>query len=308
MAILAVALPISGCGSAGGEEPGESSRIFEQADGPVSKARFIEQANTLCHRTSMIVHDGIQPYIDQGLKAVERPGVARGMVHDIVAPGLETQVVAIGALNWPPGDRREIRAMLSAIEEAAEGGRVDPVGLILHHEQALAKAKQLAADYGASDCGRLWIVLPDPDTEALEETEEEDKDEFIEHADSLCRRATAIVQEGLLPYIRKGPKAIGTPIVVAEMVDEVVALELEAQSGAIRALHPPADDKREIEAILAALEEVGERGRKRPAGLIFHSHRAFAGARRIAEEYGFSYCGRLWIVLPNASYQTHIID
>jgi hypothetical protein len=282
VAALAILLPIAGCGGGGGD--GETSSVGG------AKARFIERADTVCRRTSAIVHAGIQPYIEEGLEAVETPAVAGGMVDEIVAPDLEAQIVAI-------------RAFLSAIEEAAQNGRKDPAELILHSRRALASARRLGEAYGFSHCGRLWIVLPSANNEAR--SEDDTKAAFVEHADSLCRRATAIVQAGLQPYVEKGPRAIKKPATVQGMAYDVVTLELEALAGAIKALDPPPGGAEEVKAFLSAIEEAAQNGRKDPAELIFHSRRALASARPLGEAYGFSYCGRLWIVLPRANSMRH---
>lgn len=303
------ALQAAGCG--GDEAPSRDGGASDDAadvaalSGRVgSEDAFIAQADMLCSRTSAIVHDGLQPYMEQGLEAVETRAVAGGMVRDIVAPDLETLAVAIGALDWPAGAEAEVGAFLTALEEVAENGREDPVELILHHKRAMAGAERLAEAYGFSNCGRLRIVLPDEDEEA--ESEGDSKEEFIERADSLCRRATAIVLAELQPYIKRGAKAVRRPSTVQKIADDVVALELEAEFGALSNLEWPAGDDGEIGAFLAAIEDVIDRSRERPAELIFHTRHAFKSARRLAEAYGFSYCGRVWIVLPNSNSEAHL--
>lgn len=296
LSIVAIAVAGTGCGDGGDGGGGDA------AETPM--ARFVARADTLCARTSALVHDGVQPYMDQGREAVETGAIAKGMVNDIVAPDLEALVVALATLEWPAGSEAELNALLAELQAVADEARLDPLGLVLAHERALARAARLADVYGLTECGRLRIVLPSGDGEA--EDADEDGSQFVERADALCRRAAAIVQAELQPYVNRGSRAVRRPATTQKMAF-AIALELEAMHGAVRRLTWAEEDEERAPAFLDALEERFDAGVEEPRRLVLQNQRVLAPARNAAQDLGLAYCGRFWIVRPNARSDARLL-
>lgn len=118
------------------------------------------------------------------------------------------------------------------------------------------------------------------------------KAQFIEAANELCVQSRKSLQQDIAPFL-SGKTGKKSPQVLAEeIISEVIAPDLEAQISEIRALDPSPSEEKQVEAILAAIQESVDRAEEDP--LVFvRSERPMLKAEKLAREYGVQACGRL---------------
>lgn len=117
------------------------------------------------------------------------------------------------------------------------------------------------------------------------------QEEFINEANALCNKASAQFEKELQPYIQKGLKAIAEDSTT--IVEDLVVPGIEAEIDELRALGPPPEDRAEVEAIFAALEDAAEQAESDPEGFVGEETGGYAESERLAEAYGIDACGAL---------------
>jgi len=146
LALLLCALAL-GCGGSG-----ETSTIAGPApEGPLPKDEFIRQADAICLSGDSRIEAAADDLAASGQNPT--PAQVRRIALDIVVPGLEAELDAIGALPPPSGDTREVEGILSATQEGIDQIEADPESLTAGPPPGLEKAGRLARAYGAEECG-----------------------------------------------------------------------------------------------------------------------------------------------------------
>lgn len=138
--VLALGLPAAGCG---GDD--------DDSDTPLTKAEFIDQADTICSETNAETQKEVSEFLDGGSPTAENlPEVA-----EFVASGIQDQVSGIRGLTPPEGDEAEIDAILTKADEGAEAIRENPDSLSGSGvaNPSLDEANELAVAYGLQVCG-----------------------------------------------------------------------------------------------------------------------------------------------------------
>ena len=142
---LALAL-VAGCG--GGESRDETGYAPLVARAP-GKVEFLREAERICHSTNARVEaaaDELARFRDPP------PAEVRRVVISVAIPALEAEVRAIGAIGAPPGDEREVNAIIAATEAGIEELRADPQIVVDGPPPALRRAGRLARAYGSREC------------------------------------------------------------------------------------------------------------------------------------------------------------
>lgn len=115
------------------------------------------------------------------------------------------------------------------------------------------------------------------------------KEEFIARADAICERYNPHVND----VVRRLPPG-DQPAGARMMHDEFVPL-MRAQVRELRALRPPAEDRREIDALFdgvdAATDELERRAAGDAASVFAPDFDPYEPANRAARAYGLGVCG-----------------
>lgn len=113
------------------------------------------------------------------------------------------------------------------------------------------------------------------------------KEEYIAQGDAICTAGDEeLVAEA---EERFGSAEEAPPRAEQEaFISEIVAPGFEQQLEELRELSPPEEDQEQIDALLAALEELADAAANDPGAVIDGE---FTEASRLAREYGFTACG-----------------
>jgi hypothetical protein len=144
-AALALAA-LAGCG--GDDESNDFSPVVTE---PLSKVEFLQEADRIC----LAAESQIEAAADDLVAGPGRPDPAEveRVAISIVVPALESEVRAIRSVGIPPGDKREVEAILAATEEGIAAIEADPRGLLEAVPADLRRAQRLAEAYGSQQCG-----------------------------------------------------------------------------------------------------------------------------------------------------------
>jgi hypothetical protein len=118
------------------------------------------------------------------------------------------------------------------------------------------------------------------------------KAEFIKKADAVCKKGSEAITADYGEFLRehKGVKN-PTEALFSELVDRVVAPNLEREVEEIRALGAPKGQEARVEAVLAAVERSLTTAEEEPRNVINDMPKVFGEADKVAKQYGFRVCG-----------------
>jgi hypothetical protein len=117
------------------------------------------------------------------------------------------------------------------------------------------------------------------------------KDEFIEQADAICANGDKAITADFKDFAEeKGIKGAPNKAQQEEAIAEVVAPAVQEQADGIRALAAPEGDEKQIEAMLAAVEEGVEDLEENPRQLT-EGKNPLAKGSKLARDYGLEKCG-----------------
>lgn len=159
IAVLASALIVSGCGgsdsSASGDSSSEDSTTSGSA-GPLTKAVFVKQANTICKEGSDKIHAEEKPFFKQhGIKSKTSATKKQSeeFISDVVAPAVEEQAEGVAAIGAPKGDEKEVAAIVEGIEKVAKAAGEAPASILIETPKGpLAEVNKAAKAYGVEEC------------------------------------------------------------------------------------------------------------------------------------------------------------
>ena len=146
LAVLIASLMLAGRG--GGDEP---TTFPPGVSRPQSKVSFLREADRICFSSE----SRIEAAGDDLLSRRGRPDPARvkRVALGVAVPALEAEVRAIGAIEPPPGDEDEVRAILDATRRGIAQIEADPGRLVNGPPPGLREAKRSAKRYGSNECG-----------------------------------------------------------------------------------------------------------------------------------------------------------
>jgi hypothetical protein len=114
---------------------------------PLTKAEFVLQANEICQGAEEERKQGEEELVE-GDQADQAEGEEE-VVEALVAP-VGTMAEELGDLGPPKGDEKQVAAIVKAFEAGVAKLEADP--LASDAASAFAKADELAAAYGLSEC------------------------------------------------------------------------------------------------------------------------------------------------------------
>jgi hypothetical protein len=151
LALLAILGSASGCGNGGG---GETSG---EGGGTLTRAQFIEQADSACSTRDTMIQAELQPFLADDPRAIARPAVAQKMVNQVIAPELEAELTDIRLLEQPAKDNDELEVFLTAFKEVIARGRANPL-TITAGPKPFAVPERVGRSYGFNVCGEVKLA------------------------------------------------------------------------------------------------------------------------------------------------------
>jgi hypothetical protein len=164
-ALCAVALIVLVAGCGGGSSSSSSSSASSRSGGEVTKAEFIEEADSIC-RSNRSAVDQFEKEAEEAIAEGESPKAIVEVADLIreVQPVLETEVNELTELEPPSADSAIIDQLFTSVEEQAEqtGELADALEagenskareIEKEDEQANAKNRGIAQGYGFKACG-----------------------------------------------------------------------------------------------------------------------------------------------------------
>jgi hypothetical protein len=109
----------------------------------LSKPQFVREATAICADAQVERAEALKDVLD------EKPELA-----DLTSSALlsvEEMTEELGALGPPPGDAKEVQAIIDAYEAGIKKIKADP-GDLTGVLSTFTKANQLAEEYGLTDC------------------------------------------------------------------------------------------------------------------------------------------------------------
>ncbi len=120
------------------------------------------------------------------------------------------------------------------------------------------------------------------------------KAQFVKQADAICLRGDERFQEMFQSFMQTTPDpALPSERTMAqwtEIVEKVFAPAVEQEVEEVRALGAPRDDRRQVNSMLAAVEE-GLKEVEEDPSVEADTEEQFRKSSRLAGEYGLTFCG-----------------
>lgn len=169
--LLAVGVMIAGCGdddgsaiggptTDAGANGGQTGSAASASAGKLeptseSKEEYVAKANALCKKRRQRLQADLKKAFEeaQDAEGSEQQQALRGLVVDLVAPGMEAETDELRELGAPEEDAARVEAIVAAIEAVAAEAREDPRAFATD-SSALAEVQRLARRYGIAECGR----------------------------------------------------------------------------------------------------------------------------------------------------------
>jgi hypothetical protein len=118
------------------------------------------------------------------------------------------------------------------------------------------------------------------------------KAEFLRKADGICEATTQKITSQTFPVIEEEQKKPGynRKSVEAELIAEVMGPALQGEVEQLRALGAPAGDEARVNAMLAAIQEVGVAIERNAQELVKTGDSPMVKPTKLAESYGLESC------------------
>lgn len=120
------------------------------ADNPPGKVRFVIKANATCAKGRAAAVLAAETYKGGSKQAAGQ--IPPAALEQAMLPRIEAAVAKVAKLAPPEGEQAEVRAYLSAMEEAFARAHRSPPGSLEELEALFAPAAQIAKSYGIKAC------------------------------------------------------------------------------------------------------------------------------------------------------------
>lgn len=144
--LLAFGLVAAGCGSS---DDGTDTT----ATATITKAELIKKADAICAAGNKANEEAAEEAAEEaGFKLEDATDEQlRGLIADIVVPGVREQAEEIASLGAPEGDEDQVAAVVAAVEEGVDALEADPNEAL--EGEPFSEASELAGEYGFKVCG-----------------------------------------------------------------------------------------------------------------------------------------------------------
>ncbi len=154
--VLAVALFSVGCGGGGSTTSNPTTTTTVANKGPLTKAEFIKQADEICRKKDLEQDQDARIYRNQHSKQLAqlKPIPREEKVIRVVEfPSIAKQTEEIKGLEVPPGDEKQINALIVSMEVGLTKAKKNPYSIELEvGKNPFEKADRLLRAYGFVDC------------------------------------------------------------------------------------------------------------------------------------------------------------
>jgi hypothetical protein len=116
------------------------------------------------------------------------------------------------------------------------------------------------------------------------------KAEFTKQADAICTTAIKKIQVGFGEATQNSTPGSNENAAATKFATEVVVPAYQEQIDGIRALEAPTGDEKQVDAMLAAMQQGLDEGKQQPLALI-RTESFLTQGRRPAKAYGLKTCG-----------------
>ncbi|HEU5105106.1 MAG TPA: hypothetical protein VFU11_04645 [Solirubrobacterales bacterium] len=148
---------------------------------------------------------------------------------------------------------------------------------------------------GDSATGSLEGAAADGAAETSESAELSFPEEATKLCDELRQKYLAEAPKVFARELQRSGGSIPPQQLEAKVIQRALASSLQEKVDQVRALGIPKGDEKQVEAILAAIEDVAEKAQTKPALFLFQQSNfkhPFFKARHMADEYGIGHCAR----------------
>jgi hypothetical protein len=136
-----LALVISACGGDGGKDS-------------ISKAEFLAKGNVACKRIQGKILAEMRPFLVRTRTGQSLENMMDEIVDEVIAPNFEAEIQMLRRLGTPAGDKREVNAILAAIQDTVDKAKARPVAFS-RSPNPYGRGEDLALAYGLDACGRV---------------------------------------------------------------------------------------------------------------------------------------------------------
>jgi hypothetical protein len=165
LSALIAALLLSACGESneegtsagptGSDTASATADTTSSSDGEtISKSQFLRKADGICEATTEKITSTSLPIIEEEQKkpGYDRKAVEARLMTNVMGPELRSEVERLKDLGIPPGEERQVGAIIDAIEEEVREISTNAEELAQTRGEVLVKPTKLAERYGFISC------------------------------------------------------------------------------------------------------------------------------------------------------------
>lgn len=153
--LVAAALIVAGCGSGGGSgeaTAGESAASAVTTSDDLTRAKLIDRADKICSQTDETQEAELKAFLKDHPNSQSNPRGQARLVKEAGLPPIREELEELAALGAPPGDEKDVEAILRALETAIEKSEANPASLLKDEENLFGTVRKLATKYGFGAC------------------------------------------------------------------------------------------------------------------------------------------------------------
>jgi hypothetical protein len=135
-----MALLVVGCG--GGSDTTSS----------MTRAEFIKQAEAVCVKTDKIQEQALKAFLSDHKEMPKSKKGREALIEGLGIPSVQVETEELAALTSATKGAREIDAFVTAMEEAVEKTKEEPLSMTKSSVNPFDKAERLATKYGFKEC------------------------------------------------------------------------------------------------------------------------------------------------------------
>lgn len=152
--LVGAALIVAGCGGdgSGGATAGEGVAASVTTSDELTRAELILEADRICTQTDKTQEAELKAFLKDHPNSQSTPKGQAKLVREAGLPPLREELQELAALGAPPGEEKQVEAVLKALETAIEKSEDDPASLLKDEDNLFGKVGELAANYGFGAC------------------------------------------------------------------------------------------------------------------------------------------------------------
>jgi hypothetical protein len=152
--LVGAALIVGGCGGDGSGDATAGQGVAESVtvSDDLSRAELILEGDKICTQTDKTQEAQLEAFLKDHPNSQSNPKGQAKLVREAGLPPIREELEELAALGAPPGDEKQVEAILEALETAIEKSEDDPASLLKDEDNLFGKVGELAATYGFGAC------------------------------------------------------------------------------------------------------------------------------------------------------------